>query len=95
MAPRPFFAVLAVLLTFTLALLFFRHPSDARSFSYPGFFRPGPGSRSLSTWVVDEDARYTVVLQDRQHLIDKWTTSFESCVLTFLPRDCIAPIVYP
>jgi len=78
MAPRPFFAALAALLTFTLALLLFRHQSATQSFSYPGFFGSGAGGRSLSTWIVDEDARYSVVLQDRQHLINRWTTSFES-----------------
>lgn len=78
MASRPFFAAVAALLTFTLGLLLFRHPSASQSFSYPGFFSSGPGGRSLSSWVVDEDARYSVVLQDRQHLINRWTTSFES-----------------
>jgi hypothetical protein len=83
MAPRPFVAALAALLTFSLALLLFRHQqvSAPASFSYPGFFGSGPSGRSLGAWVVDEETRYDFVLQDRQQLISKWTTAFDSCVL--------------
>jgi hypothetical protein len=94
MPPRPFFALLAGLLTFSLALLLFRHQQQASfsSFAYPGFFGSGPG-RSLSAWVLDEEARYDVVLQDRQQLINRWTTSFDSYVLlqsTPIIRICAA-----
>jgi len=79
MPPRPFFALLAGLLTFSLALLLFRHQqASVPSFAYPGFFGSGPSGRSLSAWVLDEEGRYDVVLQDRQQLINRWTTSFDS-----------------
>jgi hypothetical protein len=86
MAPRPFVAALAALLTFSLALLLFSHrQTSVSSFSYPGFFGSGSTARSLNAWVLDEDARYDFVLQDRQQLINKWTTAFDSCVLPLIP----------
>jgi len=86
MAPRPFVAALAALLTFSLALLLFSHQqTSVSSFSYPGFFGSASSPRSLSVWVLDEDARYDFVLQDRQQLINKWTTAFDSCVYPIIP----------
>ena len=81
MAPRLFVAALAALLTLSLILLLSRYQQFATpSFSYPGFFGSGPSGRSLGAWVLDEEKRYEIVLQDRQQLINKWTTTFDSCV---------------
>jgi hypothetical protein len=93
MPPRPFFAALAAFLTFSLVLLLFHRQSSVQSFSYPGSFASG---RSLSAWVLDEDARYSVVLQDRQELIRKWATTFGSCVLPMLyvPFPIIDPCAH-
>jgi hypothetical protein len=92
MPPRPFVAALAALLTLSLVLLLVRHQQIVSpSFSYPGFFGSGPSDGSLGAWVLDEETRYDIVLQDRQHLIDKWTTTFDSCVL---PLSLIH-VVYP
>jgi hypothetical protein len=71
MPPRPTFIAIAVLLTLTLILLLrpFLATLSFRTSSYCGLF---DCSRSLRTWLVEEETRYAVALKRRQQLINRW-----------------------
>lgn len=69
MAPRLFVVVLAGFLTVTITALLLRRPFSSPSFSYPGVFGPG---HYLASWLLEEEAAYSVSLRERQQAVEKW-----------------------
>ncbi|KAI9452236.1 hypothetical protein BJY52DRAFT_947626 [Lactarius psammicola] len=71
MPPRP--TVVAVVLLITVVLILLLRPFSATLHGYSSYYRNvfGP-SRSLRTWLADEEARYAVAVQERLELIKKW-----------------------
>ena len=71
MPPRPTIVSLILLITVALILLF--RPFSANLNGYSTYYRDVFGhGRSLRAWLTDEEARYTVAVQERQELIKKW-----------------------
>lgn len=69
MPPRPpVIGALLLVLTIASILLLFRPFSATLHGLFVDYSGPG---RSLSAWLADEEARYAVVLQERQELIKK------------------------
>lgn len=74
MPPRPTIIALVILITVTVILLL--RPFSSSLTSYSTYYRDVFGSnRSLRTWLADEEARYTVAVQERLELIKKWGPS--------------------
>ena len=71
MPPRPTVVALVFLITIVLILLV--RPFSASLNGYSSYYRDlfGPG-RPLRAWLADEEARYTVAVQERLELITKW-----------------------
>jgi hypothetical protein len=71
MPPRPTIVSLAVLITIAVILLL--RPFSATLNGYSSYYRDAFGhSRSLRTWLAEEEARYVVAVQERLELIKKW-----------------------
>jgi len=70
MPPRLTFVALTAFLTTAILLLL--RPFLVESSFYNNIFSH---SRSLSSWLTEEEARYAAALQDRQQLITKWGPS--------------------
>jgi hypothetical protein len=91
MPPRPSLVALATFIAISFILILHQFSSSS-SYYRDAFTR----SRSLKTWLKDEEEHYTAFLQDRQQLIRKWGPT-ESAVqpwvppamlFTFLTRPC-------
>lgn len=79
MAPRPSIVALATFIAISFILVL--HQFSGSSTYYRDAFT---SSRSLKTWLNDEEERYTAFLQGRQELIRKWGPS-ESEVQPWVP----------
>ena len=84
MPPRPTRPmVVALVLLITVILILLARPFSAslkrysQSSYYRDVFRPG---RPLRAWLVDEEARYAVTVQERLELITKWGPSEDDIV---------------
>jgi len=75
MPPRQFFVVLAGFLTITITVLLLRRPlsSLTPSFSYPDVFGSG---RSLSSWLLEEEAGYSAFVQERHDALARLGEGF-------------------
>jgi hypothetical protein len=79
MAPRPSIVALATFIAISFILVL--HQFSGSSTYYRDAFT---SSRSLKTWLNEEEEHYTAFLQDRQQLIRKWGPS-ESEVQPWVP----------
>ncbi len=71
MPPRLLFVVLAGFLSVTITVVLLRRPFSSLtpfkpSFTYPDEFGP---DRSLSSWLVDEEAGYSAFVQQRHEAL--------------------------
>jgi hypothetical protein len=71
MSPRPSVVALATLIAIIFVLILHQFSGSSPSYYRDAF----TSSRSLKTWLNDEEERYTAFLQDRQQLIRKWGPS--------------------
>ena len=94
MSVRPSRSTLLVVSTFCLFAFWFLYQDPPFNPSSRPFFRAARFPGELRAWIQEEDARYSLALQERKELVRKWgpaAKQIDPSVYLFLsPRACYA-----